>query len=430
MFQYFTDPVLRGPTMGSLLMCLSASLAGVIVFLRKRSLIGETLSHATYPGVVLAVFVAALLFPGSESVQSVAILIGAFVTALLGFFAINVLESRFRVHPDAALCVVLASFFGIGITLASQLQFSHSTAYTQVQAYLYGQAATMTDIHIVIYGALSLLIIALVILLYKEILAVNFDKNFARCVGIRCRFIDGVTFAFTLCAIVIGIRSVGLVLMSAMLIAPATTARQFTDKLYKMFIIAAVVGSLSGFLGNYLSVELSYLLSSTTLRAPLSLPTGPMIVLTSAVICFSALFFAPKRGLLTRYIRIFAFRYRCVQENLLKTFWHLGMEGELSFEAARNAHHLSRFRLYCLFVALVRRGWIVKVAPGTYRLTAVGNERAARIVRLHKMWELYLVDYLGVGGERVHKSAEEMEHIITPELEKELEHLIHNSGGG
>jgi len=114
MLEFFLDPVLRAPTIGSMLMCFSAGLIGCLVFLQKRSLVGEALSHAAYPGVVISILFAALFFPFSEAAASVSIMLGAFITGLLGLFVIHHLEKKLNISSDAALCFVLSVFFGVG----------------------------------------------------------------------------------------------------------------------------------------------------------------------------------------------------------------------------------------------------------------------------------------------------------------------------
>lgn len=424
-FTYFTDPVLRAPTIGCMLMCLAAALVGVIVFLKKESLIGESLSHAAYPGVIIGIIIAGASGFGANSGLAIAILVmgGAFLSAILGLWAVGILQRRLKVRNDAALCFVLASFFGIGMTLASQVQFAYSSLYRQALVYLYGQAATMTDVHIVIYGLLALAVIIVVTIYYKEIQAMSFDTAYARSLGINTQAIDALIFFLVVLAVVIGIRSVGVVLMSAMLISPAVAARQYTNKMYKMFILAAFFGVLSGFLGNYLSVELTRWLIAAFPDTHIALPTGPMIVVTASLICLLSLMFAPKRGLFIRLARICAFRYRCMCENLLKAMWRIGPTAHVSFNQIAKHQSASKAYLWWIMHRLSRQGWVEAIPQG-YHLTPEGTQWAARIVRLHRLWEVYLVDYLGVGSERVHRSAEEMEHIITPELEAELTLLL------
>ena len=426
-FIYFTDAVLRAPTIGCMLMCVSAALVGVIVFLKKQSLLGEALSHAAYPGVIVGVIFAGIfdIDEDHEISLSLCIMLGAFLSAILGLWSISFLERRLKVRSDSALCFVLATFFGIGLTLASQVQFVYSSLYRQVQVYLYGQAATMTDIHIYVYGALSAVIILVVVLFYKEIQVMAFDRDYARSLGINTKGVDALIFVLVVLAVVIGIRSVGVVLMSAMLIAPAVAARQYTHKLYLIFILATFFGVLSAFLGNYLSVEMTHVLAMQFPTARLVFPTGPMIVVVASMICVASLLFAPKRGLLLRRLRVARFRYRCMCENLLKAIWRLGADKEVPFAEIAKYQSSSAWYLRIVLQRLVRCGWLERTPIG-YHLTIEGGLWAARVVRLHRLWEVYLVDYLGVGAERVHRSAEEMEHIITPELEKQLTLLLND----
>jgi len=284
----------------------------------------------------------------------------------------------------------------------------------------------MSDIHIKIYAVLVLVVVTAVLMLYKEIQAITFDHAFAESLGLKTKLIESLFFALTVLAIVIGIRSVGVVLMSAMLIAPSAAARQFTNKLYIMFLLAGFFGALSGFLGNVLSMELTQYYSEKFPAERLSFPTGPMIVLVASAVCLLSLFFAPERGIFIRILRIGKFRYKCTCENILKTMWRLGDTAQVSVQDIAQYQNASNLYLRIMLAGLCRNGWIEKISSETYTLTHDGKLWAAKIVRLHRLWEVYLADYLGVGAERVHRSAEEMEHIITPEIERELTLLLHD----
>lgn len=425
-YAFFTDPILRAPTIGCMLMCLAASLMGVILFLRKQSLVGEALSHAAYPGVILGVVAAGSLWvqENEEVKLAIFILIGAFVTSLLGLWTIQFLEKRFRVSSDAALCFVLSTFFGVGLTITSEVQFTFTTLYKQVLTYLYGQAATMTDVHILIYGALAIGILLVIVIFYKELQVMTFDSQYAKSLGMPVRKIDTLLFVLVVLAVIIGIRSVGVVLMSAMLIAPAVAARQFSNRLSFVFLLAACFGMLSGFLGNYFSVQLTEMFAEKYPSARIILPTGPMIVVVASTISVGALLFAPERGLLVRLGRVMRFRYSCICENILKTMWRIGPQIPVSVKQIAKYQATSPAYLKFILRQMKQNGWIEEEPDSRYHLTVDGQHRAAKIVRLHRLWEVYLVNYLGIGPERVHRNAEEMEHIITPELEKELTDLL------
>jgi manganese/zinc/iron transport system permease protein len=425
---FFTDSVLRAPTIGCMLMCLAASLVGVIVFLRKESLLGESLSHAAYPGIIAGALLTGTLIgdAASEEWLAVFVFLGAYTSAFAGLKVINWLEYRYHLRSDSALTFVLAAFMGLGITLASNVQFTHTALYRQAQNYLFGQAATMTDRHVYMYGALALLTIIIIMILHKELQAITFDRDFSTTSGLNIRLVDFLVFTLIVLAVVLGLRSVGVVLMSAMFIAPPVAARQYTRNFTGMLILAGLVGLISGFLGNYLSVELSEVVESYYPSIRLALPTGPMIILVACFFCFASLLFAPERGLLRRLLRIGGFRYQCVLENVLKCIWRFGPRHAASFEQIAQYQGVSRLYLHFVLFRLTLGGWVVRLKNGLYRLTRDGRHRATQIVRLHRLWEVYLADQLGLGVERVHRNAEEMEHILTPELEEQLTTLLND----
>ena len=423
---YFTDPVLRAPTIGCMLMCFSAALVGVITYLRKQSLIGESLSHASFPGVILGVVAAGgiITLDSPWLWMPLITMVGAFFSALLGLWVINHLVRKGGIHPDAALCLVLSVFFGAGLTLASHVQSIRPDLYNQGLSYLYGQAATMTDFHIGIYGGFSLITIAMVLFFYKELQVLSFDRDYASSLGIRVTLVDTFLFLLITLAIIVGIRSVGVVLMSAMLIAPPVAARQYTHRFWLMLLLAGLFGLASGYLGNYFSVELTHHLETLYPGSRLALPTGPMIVMAATAICVLSLLLAPERGLIIRAARIAYFRYRCLCENILKGLWRIDPRKTFTFDEILGLQNLSSWYMKLILWRLRHNGWIVKPDDSLYRLTVDGTHRAAHIIRLHRLWEVYLADYLGIGAERVHRSAEEMEHIITPEIEAELTRLL------
>ena len=184
-WEFFTNPILLASTIGSMLMCLAASLVGVIIFIRRRSLLGEALSHASYPGIALSVLLCATFFPTRPEIFPIAILVGAFIFGFLGMRLIIFMEHKLSINSDSALTFTLSTFLGVGILLVSKLQFSHPIWFQQVQMFLYGQAATMTTIHILFYALLSSLILLFVLLYHPQIKAVSFDGLYAKIIGIK-----------------------------------------------------------------------------------------------------------------------------------------------------------------------------------------------------------------------------------------------------
>lgn len=431
LLDYFTDPILRAPTLATLLMGITSGLVGLLVFLRRESLLGETLSHATFPGALIGLWIAHLVGLESEQLAEMATTLSfSALSALLAIFLVHALRREWQLSSDAALCFVLALTFGIGVTLATGLQQAYPSLYRKATALLYGQAATMVDLHIYLYGTLALLTSLLLLLFYKELQTASFDRSYAASIGIPLLFIDSLLFLLIVTAVVMGIRTVGVVLISAMLIAPPVAARQCSDRLSVIFLLSPLFGAISAFFGIYISHELSLHWQqpeAVASRAPLILPTGPTIVVTAASFSFLALLVAPRRGLLIRLQRVARFRFGCLQENILKYIWRNRLqEGASRSELADYMGQwsgiiaLAAWRLRC-------RSLLSSNGPtGFYELTPAGICEAEKIVRLHRLWELYLVNDVGLGAARVHRSAEEMEHLITPEIERKLTELLNN----
>lgn len=403
----FTDPIIRAPVIASMLLSFAASFMSVVIFIRKRAMLGETISHATYPGVMIGLFIASLF--DLDKAYPLLILCGGILTGYLGNLLLEFMNRNFRISNDAAMTFVLASFFGIGITIASYAQVSAPGLFQKIRVYLYGQTATMTDQHIYLYLLLTVPVVLTVLFFYKELVMLLFDRSFARLANGSFAALDALLFALITFSVCLGMRSVGVILISAMLVVPALAARQYTNRLSTMFCLSGLFGLLSALLGNYLSITLTALIAKYRPEFHTSLPTGPMIIIVAGFFAIFSLLFAPKRGVVIRSIRAFLFRIRIDQENLIKALWR-----EKKLEG--NGTSLILLRL---------KGFVAKEG-NHYILTPLGEARGSQIVRLHRLWELYLVRDHKFDATLVHKSAEEIEHILTPELERELTRHLDN----
>lgn len=422
MITLLCDSIFHVPIIGAILMCFTSAIVGVICVLKKKSLLGEALSHATYPGVVISAVIAQGLFTLSEGVVSIAVLAGAFLFSILGLLTIEYMEKKQGIDSDVALCFVLSTFLGFGILLASKIQMTHALLYQQIQIFLYGQIATLLKIHLWIYGILALITCLVIYLLFKGIRISIFDKNYARSIGIPSKWIDTACFMIIIWAIVIGIRSVGIIMMSGMLIIPATTARQYTNRLSTLFILSGIFGIVSALIGSVLSLQPVLIKSS---GKSLYMPTGPLIVLVASTLCLLSLLLAPSRGLLFRKIRILRFNYKCLLENIVKRIWQLQTNEPVPLTELKRCFSYFPFLFTISLYQLQRKHWITK-RDGQIALTEEGVAHARYIVRLHRLWEAYLFSCLDVDIKKVHASAEEMEHILTRELEADLTDLLKN----
>lgn len=380
-------------------MAFSASLIGTLLLEKKESLIAEALSHASYPGILCAV-----LFMGvfGESL-SWSLFIGAALSSLLALLLLRLLQ-RLSFSQDVTLCLVLSLFFGLGVLIASQIQFLYPSLYVAVPIYLFGQASTLTESHLFFIIPLSCIIAIALYLFYKEWQTIVLDPSYAEVLAIPRKKLSILFYGLLILSIIIGMRSCGVLLLSSLYIMPPIAARYLSNHFGKVLLLSALISMASAFLGLFLSVSFS------TKGFPI--PSGPAIVLVLALFCLAVLLVAPEKGLLFKVISHLRFKRACAKENFLKHLWKRGNI------PAKNVSYLLRGPLLKQDLIWQKNNHLL--------LTEKGKVKAERIIRLHRLWELYLVDWVGINKERVHKSAEEIEHLLTPELEAELTTLLND----
>jgi manganese/zinc/iron transport system permease protein len=271
----------------------------------------------------------------------------------------------------------------------------------------------MLDRDVWTLSILSVVILGAVALAYKEFKLISFDPGYARALGLPVRFLEVCLATLIVLAVVVGIQAVGVVLMAAMLVTPAAAARYWTNRLGVMAILAGAFGALSGAMGAYIS----YL-------GP-GMPTGPWMVMSVTSLFVVSLVFAPGKGLASRIRLAIRIRRKTAQENILRTLYVLGEKAEKMDAPCSEADLLKHRRmrptlLHNTLEALRADGLVAETSQGNFALTQAGVDRAARITRLHRLWELYLTRKLELAPDHVHDDAEEIEHIITPELEARL----------
>ncbi len=408
-FLSFTDPNVRIVTLGTMLLAASSAIVGCFTFLRKRALVGDAIAHAVLPGVCLAFIV-------GDTKNPLLLLAGAFITGWLSLIAIDLITSRSKIKEDAAIGIVLSVFFGVGILLLTSIQHSGDASQSGLDSFLFGKAAAIGQSDLYAFGSVALLLLICVILFFKEFTLLCFDEQYAKVIGFPVRLLELLLTTLTVLAVVIGIQAVGVVLMAALLITPAATARYWTASIVKMILLAAAFGALSGFGGAFISFA-----------AP-AMPTGPWIVMVLSTLAFLSFMLAPEKGYLFRLYKSRQTRIRILQENVLKTLYHLG-EPTDEYSSSHTLQDIVQRRqqhageLSSGLKGLKQQG-LIQQSQGAYALTPLGLLRAKRIVKLHRLWEMYLTEFLKLAPDHVHDDADTIEHLITPELELKLEEQL------
>lgn len=308
--------VVRTVAVGAAIVGVAGGVLGSFAVMRRQSLLGDAVSHAALPGIYL-VFMAwsalglsglslgALTLPPARSLPVV--LAGALLTGLLAMGLILLTTRRTKLKEDAALGLTLSIFFGAGIALRSALQNRPRTFGSRagLEAFLVGSAATMTRADLLFLGATTAIALAIVLLFWKELKLLTFDPDGLAAQGFPVRALDVLLTGLIVVAVIVGLQMVGVILMSALLIAPAVAARQWTDRFATMVLLAAAFGAISGLVG----------VTASSLRAYVA--TGPIIAVYATSLALLSLLLAPRRGLLWSSIRRAGLRRRFAVDTLL-----------------------------------------------------------------------------------------------------------------
>ncbi len=409
----------RVVVIGTTLLGLAAGVIGVFALLRKRSLMADALSHATLPGIGLAFLAAAAL--GLEGRSLPVLLTGATVTGVIGVLCIQGLLRVTRLHEDAAIGIVLSVFFGAGVVVLSWIQRNAPAGSAGLDGFIYGQTAAMSAADAWMMAAIATAAVLTATLLLKEFAIVCFNDAFARVDGWPVSAIDLLMMGLAVVVTVAGLQAVGLILVVAMLIIPPVAARFWTDRLWRLLLLAGVIGAACGYLGAVTSALLP------------RKPAGAVIVLVSGVVFALSMLLAPTRGVIAIGVRRLRLRLRIEGEHVLEAAWERaeaagGDAARARLEPAELARLATRrgwsrpFRAVLLAV-LVRRGRVRRAGDAVV-LTEAGRRDGARVGRNHRLWEAYLVEHADVAPSHVDWSVDQVEHVLSEDLVAELERTL------
>lgn len=291
MFELLTDYTLRTVVLGTAGIGAVSGAMGCFAYLRRQSLIGDVVSHSSLLGII-GFFMLSYYVTGEGSKSLVVLIPGAICAGFAALLLTRFVVNRTPLKNDSGLGLMLAIFFGTGLMWLRIIQRQKDVIQNKagLDDYLFGMAAAMGQDDLWMIGGLGFAAIAILLLFWKEFKVFTFDPLFTQSMGFKTNLLDTLLMLLMVIGIVVGIQAVGVVLMVALLIAPASAARQWTSNLGKMVILAALIGSLSGLIGSVLSSTFS------------KIPTGPIIVLVATIFFVISIVFAPRRGVLSKLI--------------------------------------------------------------------------------------------------------------------------------
>lgn len=395
--------------LGASLLGVVAGVMGCFALLRRQSLLGDAVSHAALPGVCIA-----FLITGGKDPLS--ILIGALLAGFAGSLFILLVVRGSRIKEDSAIGIVLSVFFGVGIVLLTYIKRLPVGNRSGLDTFLFGQAATLMWKDVLLFTVVALLVLTVIIVFYKEFKLLCFDRSFGDSLGLPMRRLEIVLTSLLVVVVVIGLQTVGVILMLAALVTPAAAARQWTDRFLAMLVLAGSFGAISSGLG---------VLASSSIER---MPTGPAIVMVSSAVLIVSLLLAPGRGLVWNFVQSRRLEKRIRHENLLTDLYRLG-ERQKNWERTVSAPTLMGMRgqsgreIWRTVGQLESRG-LLAVNGDAMLLTTTGLDEASDVVRKHRLWELYLMRRLDLPADHVHRDAEAMEHALTDEAVAEFEELL------
>ncbi len=283
LYTFLNEHTFRTVILGCTLLGSISGIIGCFAVLRKQSLLGDAVSHASLPGVCIA-----FLITGSKNIEI--LLVGALSAGVVCIAVIQIIQNYTRIKFDSALAFVLSIFFGIGLVLMSHLNKLPGANKSGLNRFIFGQASTFLERDIGIIFFIGIILLIIIILFWKEFKIVSFDIDFSMTLGYPAKIIGLIISCLIVITVIIGIQMAGVVLISAMVISPAVAARQWTDRLSFMIILAGIFGGISGFMGALISIDHS------------DIPTGPVIVIFISIIAIFSLMFSKKRGIIFKVI--------------------------------------------------------------------------------------------------------------------------------
>ncbi|MEL6427783.1 MAG: metal ABC transporter permease [Planctomycetota bacterium] len=394
---------LRVILLGVTALGIAAGVLGAFLLFRRRSLLADTLGHATLPGVVVAFMAAAQLLDGGKPFA--VLLLGALISGWFAVRAVQFLRRRTPIREDAALAIVLTVFYGAGVVLLSVVQNLELRGSSGLELYVYGMVASMSRSDAWTLAAVSVAALGVVALLFKELRALSFDEGFVAARGLPHRWLDEVLMSACLVVTIAGLPTVGLLLVMALFIVPPATARLYADTLGGTLVVAGATGAVGAVAGALASARVDHL------------PAGAAMILATSALFFASLVAAPRRGLLAARLRARGERRLAVESQVLRRT--LG-------EGGLDPAHLAGCERAAV-QRLVARSALVSKDAGL-QLTDAGRERAHALARTEELVALYLERHPRSAPARLLLHVERIEDVAPPETITELERALGATG--
>lgn len=399
-FQYesFVRALIASSSVGIL-----CGVLGPFIVLRNMSLIGDALSHAVLPGVVVAF----MLF----DYNTLGFFLGAVSAGMISALSITWIQQQLPTKNDAAIGIIYTVMFALGVMGISYLSKNHG-AHIDLKDFLFGNVLGVSDQDLVLTCTITLLVILSIVLFYRQLFISTFQPTIAKAMGVRTKSLHYFLMLLLSFAVVASLQTVGVILVVALLIAPTSTALLLSNRLHYVIIISAAIGLLSSILGMYGAIQIE-----TT--------PGPAMAVVAGILFLLGAMFAPQHGLVSKNIQKYKLKNRILEEDILKQALK-SKEHRLTISMISDILDTSKVRIRTILKRLQAKKMVSLPDSTIFALTPSGEEKAEQLVRAHRLWETYLVNELGLTESQIHEDAERFEHLLTSELLDEVDaHLGH-----
>lgn len=400
------------------LCALSASLLGNYLVLRRLSLLGDAITHAVLPGLAIAFLI-------SESRSSLVMYLGAVVVGLLTAFFTEWIRGAGRVDEGASMGVVFTTLFALGLVL---IVYAADRVDLDPNCVLFGSIESVpldtwyflgfeVPRAVFVLTGVTLLNLIFVVAFYKELKLSAFDPALSDTLGFPAAWLHYGLMVLVAITSVACFESVGSVLVVAMFVVPAASALMVTDRLPVMLVLSGLLAIGAAISGHWAAVEVPrwFGFGSTSTSGMIAVMCG-----VGFTLCAS---FGPRYGIVTRWIRQRRLAWQILHDDLLG--WHYRADEKRAstdlLSPAEIADELGApiWQVRWATRLLTREGFLTSQFP--QRLTESGKDRARQLVRSHRLWEQYLVEYAELNEERIHEKAEMLEHFTDRKMRQQLD---------
>ena len=373
---------------------ISCGMLGVFIVLRNMALIGDALSHAILPGIVIAFMV----FGGYHLSGFFA---GAVVAGLIAAVAITWIQQNLPTKNDAAIGIIFTVMFAVGVIGISILSRNEGV-HLDLKDFLFGNILGVSRDDLWLNFFIMLAVVGSIVAFYRYFYLTTFQESFAKAIGVKSSLVHYYLMLLLSFTVVASLQTVGVILVVAMLVTPSSTAVLWSDRLKIILLIAAGFGVLSAVSGLIAAIYLE-------------IPPGPSMAVCAFVFFLISALISPQKGYVFQYFRKRHYRFRILREDILKYAFKLGRDRQVGLSTIASEIGRKLPEVKTAIRKMAKKG-LVRKSNGTFALTAVGAKRGRELVRAHRLWETWLVEKTGLNEDQIHEDAEFYEHLLYEEM--------------